>query len=136
MSAPFTLLIIESYDDSLRVAKCNNAIVVCSLKEACNLIINKKIDIDCVVADMNLKDSDGLSTILRIRNVYEGVLIAVVFAKNYQEGISAIEAGADDFILHCDLSSQKIADTISLCFIKRLFKKNLSKAKNLVDSAH
>lgn len=125
-----TLLIIEGYEDSLKVAQVRNSIVVDSLSKALAVLAGVT-KIDVIVTDTELKDSHGSATISSIREIFDGVLIAAVSCNNYQMGIEAVSVGADDFILHHDLNAKSISNLVNLSLVRRGFKKTLEKAKNI-----
>jgi DNA-binding NarL/FixJ family response regulator len=129
-----TLLIIEGYEDSLKVAQVRNSIVVDSLTKALTILASST-KIDVIITDTELQDSHGSATISSIREVFDGVLIAAVSCNNYQVGIESVSVGADDFILHHDLNAKAIANIINLSLVRRSFKKTLEKAKNIATIA-
>lgn len=124
---PITLLIIEGYQGSLNSIKLNNTTVVSSLAEALK-IISENSNIDVVITDTELKDYNGFFIVKKIREIYEGVLITVVDARNCSCGVCSISNGADDFILREDLNDENIRNLMEVCLSRRKFNLKLQES--------
>ena len=56
--------------------------------------------VDAIVLDLNLPDSEGLDTFLRIHNAYPHIpVIVMTHNQDFDLAVSMIQQGAEDFIL-------------------------------------
>jgi PAS domain S-box-containing protein len=82
-----------------------------SLADALELIVQRYPDV--VVLDLSLPDSLGLSTLYRIEAAAVGVPVVVLTGNEDQDvALSAVKAGAQDFLVKHELSGRLLTKTI------------------------
>jgi DNA-binding response OmpR family regulator len=113
------LLLVEDSDDdiiitqrkiyrsSLKIGEC---IVVKTLQECLNIIKSKEIDV--ILLDLNLPETQGLDTLLAVRKLYEGIVIVLTSIDDEMVGIEAIRKGADDYIVKNALTEYLLTKSV------------------------
>ena len=70
-------------------------------------------DVDVVLLDLNLRDSEGLETLIRLRAKVNGTPIVVFTSEHDTEtATSAIRLGAQDFLVRNDITREHLSRTI------------------------
>jgi DNA-binding response OmpR family regulator len=113
------LLLVEDSDDdiiitqrkiyrsSLKIGEC---IVVKTLQECLNTAKNKEIDV--ILLDLNLPETQGLDTLLAVRKLYEGIVIVLTSIDDEMVGVEAIRKGADDYIVKNALTEYLLTKSV------------------------
>ncbi len=69
-------------------------------------------DIDIVLLDLNLPDSEGLSTLETVNEVSETPIVVLTGVRDQQIGVKAIQRGAQDFLVKDEVTSELLIRTI------------------------
>ncbi len=91
-------------------------------------------DIDIVLLDLHLEDSDGLATLDRIVTNGQGPVIALVGDNNEDIGIAAIERGAMDYLTKGTFSSMQLSVTLRHALQRRKTEQSLRDSVALFES--
>jgi DNA-binding response OmpR family regulator len=117
-----SLLLVEDSEDDViitqrKLFKTNMQIkefvVAKTLTQALEVVEKKSIEI--VLLDLNLPESSGLDTLDKLRSAYNGIIIVVTSLDDESLGLTAIQRGADEYLVKNDLSETTIARTILHC---------------------
>jgi len=91
-----------------------------TLNEASNLIVktnmkyNSDNSIDVILLDLNLPDSQGLDTFIDVRNISSGIPIIVLTGRDDEQlAISAMQQGAQDYLVKGDINGRTLSRAIS-----------------------
>jgi len=80
------------------------------LEEALETLAAEHIDI--VLLDLNLPDSEGLSTLETVHEASEPPIVVLTGVRGQQIGIKAIQRGAQDFLVKDEVTSELLIRTI------------------------
>lgn len=101
------LLVEDELSDRLpqaRIARCR------TLREA---LVRLGPDIDCVLLDLGLPDASGLDAVARLRSRLPAIpLIVLTGLDDEAAGISAVQAGAQDYLVKGSVGGDQLARSI------------------------
>ncbi|SDC79187.1 bacterio-opsin activator domain-containing protein [Natrinema hispanicum] len=80
------------------------------LEEALETLADEHIDI--VLLDLNLPDSEGLSTLETVHEASETPIVVLTGVSDQQIGVKAIQRGAQDFLVKDEVTSELLIRTI------------------------
>ncbi|RZV08452.1 putative DNA binding protein [Natrinema hispanicum] len=80
------------------------------LEEALETLADEHIDI--VLLDLNLPDSEGLSTLETVHEASETPIVVLTGVRDQQIGVKAIQRGAQDFLVKDEVTSELLIRTI------------------------
>ena len=80
------------------------------LEEALETLATEHIDI--VLLDLNLPDSEGLSTLETVHKASETPIVVLTGVRDQQVGVKAIQRGAQDFLVKDEVTSELLVRTI------------------------
>ena len=105
------------------------AIVAGSMSEAISNLNEHKFDI--VILDLNLPDSKGLGTLYKIISKTGGSVPVIVMTGLNDEntGISAIESGAEDYLVKGDVNSTQLLRSIRYSIERNKFARELRRSE-------
>lgn len=113
------LLLVEDLDDDIVITKrkiarshfvINKFLIARSLQETLDLLSSQNVDV--ILLDLNLPDSNGLDTLEKVRKIYNGTLIVLTSIDDEQIGIDAIRLGADEYLIKNQLTERLLSDSI------------------------
>ncbi|TMT85644.1 response regulator [Haloterrigena sp. H1] len=80
------------------------------LEEALETLASEHVDI--VLLDLNLPDSEGLSTLETVHEASETPIVVLTGLRDQQVGVKAIQRGAQDFLVKDEVTSELLIRTI------------------------
>lgn len=104
--------------------ECFNVDDAATLSQACERLVADRYDI--VLLDLNLGDSSGIDTVVRIRDADSNATIIVLTGLDDEKtGLEAIKNGADDYIVKGDTLRQILVRTIRYSLERRCIRQQL-----------
>ncbi len=98
---------LKGYDNQSFITMCHTSLK--SLEKAVNTMPP-----DIIVTDLNLPESVGLDTLVKVKRMASKTPIVVLTGSNHDIGIKAIQLGAQDFLSKEDLNSRLIGKALLL----------------------
>ncbi len=138
--SPYKLLVIEDNPSDLvnlkreisKMGQSLNGLIV-EIKECTNLKEGlaelQNYNYDLLFLDLSLPDSEGLSSIDNIREVYDLPIVVLTGSKEDEIGISSIQHGVQDFLSKEDLKATILKKTILFSIERFLMEKKMEEMR-------
>lgn len=123
-TAPVRVLIVEDDDgDALLVeelfADTDLAVVLSRARTVAEALT--RLDVDCVLLDLGLPDSAGLSGVERVRAAPQApALVVLTGLTGSDKGVAALAAGAQDYLVKDDVDADVLARSVRYAVQRRL----------------
>ncbi|MEL7219968.1 MAG: response regulator, partial [Bacteroidota bacterium] len=135
------VLLIEddkSYSDLINILLSNNTEQDCEVTVANTLangfeqLNNKETDFDAVLLDLNLPDSEGLSTLHRLMNAFpDRSIIVLTGTNNREQGVKAVGAGAQDYLVKGEFDITYLARVMRFSMERKQILSRLEEAQQI-----
>lgn len=120
MAEPINMLLLVEDDDndiiitrrkiSRSAIQINQLLITRTLEETKDALKTHQVDV--ILLDLNLPDSQGLDTLDAVRTVYEGIVIVLTSIDDELVGIESIRRGADEYLVKNQLHEQLLGKAI------------------------
>ena len=103
---------LKNTEEKLAATHLNvsEVVVATSLGQAIKEIVSREIDI--VLLDLNLSDSQSLDTLMAVRAVTDAVLIVLSVTDDEILACESLKNGADDFLVKSAMTEQSLRNVI------------------------